>query len=130
MSGKNEDIKKGVFKTSLKPDTKLQLIAVRDIGRTVLHVFDNFDKYNGKTLDITGDELTQNEIAKILNCKVEYLDPNQLPKEEQTLYRWLETVGYKVNVEECKKCFPTSEDFKTWAEKKCGQKPEEQTHRA
>jgi len=126
-----EGIEKGVFKTPLKPETKLQLISVKDIGKFVLHAYETPDIHKGQINEIAADELTQAEIAKMLNCKYEYLDISKLQKDEQGLYQWLDTVGYNVDIEKCKKCCPELIDFKTFANKKFASrcKPEEQKHR-
>jgi len=127
-----EGIQNGVFKTPLKPETKLQLIAVRDIGKFAVYSFENPDRTLGKIMEISGDELTQENIAKILNCKYDHIDLKNLQKDEQTLYQWLETVGYNANIEQCKKIIPDLRDFKTFAHKKFGitQKSEKQeSHR-
>jgi len=126
-----QGIEKGVFKTPLKPETKLQLISVKDIGKFVQYAFENLEKSKGQIIEIAADELTQGDIDKMLNCKYENLDLSKLQKDEQSLYQWLDTVGYNVNIDKCKKCCPDLKDFKTFATKKFGSrcKPEEQKHR-
>jgi len=126
-----EGIEKGVFKTPLKPETKIQLISIKDIGKFVLYVFENPEKSKGRTIDIAADELTQENIAKILNCKYENLELSKLQKDEQNLYQWLDTVGYNVDIEKCKKYCPDLQNFKNFVNKKFTSKfkPEEQKHR-
>jgi len=82
-------------------------------------------------LDIAADELTQENIAKILNCKYENLELSKFQKDEQSFYQWLDTVGYNVDIDKCKHCCPELIDFKTFASKKFADKckPEEQKHR-
>jgi len=126
-----EGIKNGIFYSHLKADTKLQLIAVRDIGKFALYVFHYPDKFKGQPIEIAADELTQNEIAQILNCKYQYCDINQLDKDEQNMYKWFETDGYHANIPELRKMIGELKDFKTWAQrKKLTGLPHEQVHRA
>jgi len=126
-----EGIEKGEFKTPLKPETKIQLISIKDIGKFVLYAFENPDKSKGRIIDIAADELAQENITKILNCKYENLELSKLQKDEQSLYQWLDTEGYHVDIDKGKKCCPDLTDFKTFACKKFADKckPEEQKHR-
>jgi len=126
-----EGIEKGVFKTPLKPETKIQLLSIKDIGKFVQYAFENPEKSKGQIIDIAADELTQVNIAKILNCKYANLELSELQKDERSLYQWLDTVGYNVEIEKCKKCCPDLIDFKTFVNKKFAAlcKPEEQKHR-
>jgi len=111
------DIKNGVYKTFLRPDNKLQLISIRDIGRFTLYVFDNPDKCLGKEYDIVGDELIQTEIAQILNCRYERLDINKVEVSVRDMYRWQDAIGFNANIAEIKKVINFC-DFRTWATKK------------
>jgi len=111
------DIKNGVYKTFLRPNNKLQLISIRDIGRFTLHVFDNPDKCLGKEYDIIADELTQTEIALILNCRYERVDINKVEESVRDLYQWQDAAGFNANIVEIKKVINFC-DFRTWATKK------------
>ncbi|MGW0451529.1 NmrA/HSCARG family protein [Gordonia sputi] len=51
----------------LMADSKpMQFIAVRDIGRIVARIVESPDRYRGRTLDIAGDELTGDQMAKVI----------------------------------------------------------------
>ncbi|TFY76099.1 hypothetical protein EWM64_g7911 [Hericium alpestre] len=50
-----------VLQCGLKPTTKLQLVAVKDIGAVAVGVFKNPEPYEKKVLVITGDFLTMQE---------------------------------------------------------------------
>lgn len=49
----------------LRPEKKLQSIAVADIGAFTALVFTNPEQYTGKTIELSGDELTEAQIAEV-----------------------------------------------------------------
>ena len=115
----------GQLIAALKPETRLQMIAVADIGKYGAWAFENPTKLNGRTLDIAGDELTMPETAAILSKyvgrKVEFV---QAPIEEvrkfsedyAIMLEWFDAVGYDVDISAMAKesgIAPTK--FETWA---------------
>jgi uncharacterized protein YbjT (DUF2867 family) len=62
---------------ALHPDTPLQMIAVDDIGAYGGLVFEQTERFDGRELDIAGDELTPPEAARVLGkamrTKVEFV---------------------------------------------------------
>ncbi|GAA3494152.1 NmrA/HSCARG family protein [Streptomyces albogriseolus] len=53
-----------VVQLGLKPDTRVQFIAVEDIGFFAAQAFDRPDDYIGRALELAGDELTATEVAQ------------------------------------------------------------------
>ncbi|MFJ8888499.1 NmrA/HSCARG family protein [Streptomyces sp. NPDC102402] len=53
-----------VVALGLKPDTRVQYIAVEDIGWFAAEAFDKPGEYLGRKLEIAGDELTADEVAE------------------------------------------------------------------
>jgi uncharacterized protein YbjT (DUF2867 family) len=51
------------FSFFIDPDKRLELIASDDIGRVVAMIFDDRDRFAGKSINIAGDEMTGTEIA-------------------------------------------------------------------
>jgi len=49
----------------LQPEKELQSIAVEDIGAFTALVFANPEQYTGKTIELSGDELTEAQIAEV-----------------------------------------------------------------
>jgi uncharacterized protein YbjT (DUF2867 family) len=100
-------IQQGQLVVALEPETKLQMIAVQDIGKYAAWAFENSDTLNGQAIDIAGDELTMPETAAILSRhvgrKVEYV---QAPIEEvrkfsedyAIMLEWFDMVGYDVDI--------------------------------
>ena len=61
---------------SIKSGKKHQMIALDDIGKYVADAFANPEKYLSKTIEIAGDELTNEEVAQtmseVLGIKVKF----------------------------------------------------------
>lgn len=101
-------IQKGKLVLPLKPDRKLQMVAVKDIGEFVAAAFLNPEKFIGQAIDLAGDEMTIIEALDILSKsrghKIQY---EQLPDEQMEsavgedmalMYRWFNNKGYQVNI--------------------------------
>jgi uncharacterized protein YbjT (DUF2867 family) len=101
-------IDQGKIMTALKPDTKLQMIAVADIGQYGCWAFENHEKLNGRAIDIAGDSLTMPEtaaaISKAAGRPVEFAP---IPIEEvrknsedyALMLEWFDRVGYDADIE-------------------------------
>jgi len=118
-------IDQGQLQVGIKPETKLQMIAVADIGKYGRVAFERHEELNGRALDIAGDELTMPETAEIISKaagrKVVHV---QVPIEEvrkssedfALMLEWFDAVGYDADIKGMAKEFgiePTS--FATWA---------------
>lgn len=111
---------------AMKPETKLQMITVDDIGAITALVLSEPDKYIGKEIELAGDELTMPEVAAAFS-KVkgkEYVF-NELPmdamrsynEEFANMFQWFIDKGYEANIPELKKMYPALTDFETWLTK-------------
>lgn len=111
-----EAIGNGQLPQPLSPDTRLQQVAVDDIGAFAAIAFSKPDQWIGQAIELAGDEPTMEECAKILGRAhghdVEYV---QLPWEafeevagpEMTvMYRWFEEHGYRADIPRLKKIRP------------------------
>jgi len=89
---------------SRAPDRIATMIAVRDIGFFVGEAFDHPDQWLGQAVNISGDEMTMEELAatfgRVMGRDVPY---NRLPLEDflaklpkplRPLFRWYDEVGY------------------------------------
>jgi uncharacterized protein YbjT (DUF2867 family) len=97
----------GKLAVGLKPETKLQMIAVDDIGKFGLIAFEQHEKMNGVELDIAGDEHTMPETAKILGRAMgKRIDFVKVPIEEvrkwsadyALMLEWFDRVGYNADI--------------------------------
>lgn len=121
------DLLKGKLLLGIKPWTKLQMIAVDDIGAYGLLAFEQHERMKGIELDIAGDELTMPETARILGTatggKIEFVEvPMDLVRKTSLDYaimlEWFDRVGYNVDMPGIEKQYgirPTR--FTEWAEK-------------
>ncbi|GAB1318094.1 NmrA-like family domain-containing protein 1 [Madurella fahalii] len=108
---------------ALKPETKLQLVSVRDIGIFAAKAFADPAKWAGRVVGLAGDALTLNE-AK---AKFKKVTGKKMPqswtiagklmlwgvKELGAMFAWFEKEGYGVDIEERRKDAPM-QDFETW----------------
>ena len=97
----------GKLMIGIRPETKLQMIAVEDIGKYGLWAFENPRKLNGRGLDIAGDSLTMPETARIISKAagrpVEFA---RVPIEEvrkgsadfAAMLEWFDAVGYDADI--------------------------------
>ena len=120
-------IDQGNVAVPLKPETKLQMIAVEDIGKYGAWAFDNAAALNGREIDIAGDSLTMPETAKVLSeVKGKQVGFFRVPIEEvrkssedfALMMEWFDKKGYSANIPERSKeagIRPTS--FSEWAKK-------------
>lgn len=108
---------------AMKPDTKLQMIAVDDIGEFAKQVFDNPEKYKGMAIELAGDELTIPEAARLfskaLNKDVSF---NELPveavieynKETGLMFKWFNEKGYEADIPSLRNIHPGLKTFEQW----------------
>ena len=101
---------------SIKAGKKHQVITVDDIGAYVADAFTNPETYLNKTIEIAGDELTNEQVAstmtEVLGMKVKF---KKLPliiarvvmdKEMYLMFKWFNENGFNVDINETKTNFP------------------------
>ncbi len=100
-------IQNGALAVGIRPDTRLQMIAVKDIGKYGSWAFERHAELNGRGIDIAGDEVTMPETAAVLSRvmgrEVRFV---QVPIEEvrkfsddyAAMLEWFDRVGYNVNI--------------------------------
>ena len=118
-------IDQGMLAVGIDPYTKLQMVAVRDIGKYGRIAFEQSKELNGRKIGIAGDELSMPQAAEILSRaagrKVTHF---QVPLDEvrkfsddfAIMLEWFDRVGYSADIGSTAKEFsvrPTS--FSAWA---------------
>ena len=115
----------GVLGLGMKSDTKLQMIAVSDIGKYGRIAFEQHAELNGTALDIAGDALTPVEAAAALSeVTGRQINHFQVPIEDvrafsadfAAMLEWFDAVGYSADIAGNAERFavaPTS--FADWA---------------
>jgi uncharacterized protein YbjT (DUF2867 family) len=118
-------IDKGTLAIGLKPTTKLQMVAVADIGKYGRLAFEKHTELNGRAVDIAGDELTMPQTAEIIGraagrpvtfVQVPIGEVRKASAEYAIMLEWFETTGYDVDIAGNAKAFgirPTA--FAEWA---------------
>ena len=120
-------IDEGALAISVKPDTKLQMIAVDDIGKYGAWAFEKADELNGREIDIAGDELTMPETAKIISeaagKEINFVAPpidevRKFSEDFALMLEWFDSTGYIADIKSTSEesgIKPTS--FSVWAKK-------------
>jgi uncharacterized protein YbjT (DUF2867 family) len=97
----------GKLAFSLKPETKLQMIAVADVGKYGRWAFDNHEALNGRAIDIASDERTMPDAAAVLGKamgrKVEFVrvpieQTREFSEEYAVMCEWFDAVGYSADI--------------------------------
>jgi uncharacterized protein YbjT (DUF2867 family) len=100
-------IDEGTVAVAIKPETKLQMIAVEDIGKYGRVAFERHEELNGRALDIAGDELTMPEVAKILSeaagreithFQVPIEEVRKLSDDFAIMLEWFDSTGYSADI--------------------------------
>lgn len=65
--GMRDQIEQGTLALPLRPDTRLQMIAVDDIGAFVAMAFEKAGHWKGRTVELAGDELSMSELVERLS---------------------------------------------------------------
>ena len=93
---------------AIDPATRLQMVAVKDIGEYGARAFTDVQKFNGKAIELAGDAVTMPQAAEILGKglgkKIEFV---RLPIEEvrknnadfAIMLEWFDRVGYNADID-------------------------------
>ena len=126
-------VKKGILKGKLvqaiNRNTVLQYIAAEDIGKAAVKIFQESERYLGKTIPLATEQLSTQEVAdkfsEVLNKKIEY---KKLPvlitrlflgKNLYKMFKWMSEISsfQKEVVDLTNKEFPNPLSLKTWIER-------------
>ncbi len=98
----------GNLAISMPSDTKLQMIAVADIGKYGRMAFEQHDKMNGKAIELAGDDMTMPRAAEIISkASDKSISFFQVPIEEvrkfsddfALMFEWFDRVGYDSDIQ-------------------------------
>ena len=97
----------GALAMAVKPETKIQMIAVKDIGEYGRLAFERHAELNGEAIDIAGDELTAVEAAAALSeaagrtighYRVPIEQVREFSDDFATMLEWFDAVGYSADI--------------------------------
>lgn len=115
----------GLLAVAMQPATKLQMVAVNDIGRYGRLAFERASELNGQAVDFAGDALTIPEAAAVIaehagrpikHYEVDIADVRSFSEDMALMFEWFERVGYDADIANLEKRFrirPTP--FREWA---------------
>ena len=119
------NIAQGKLSMALKPETKLQMIAVDDIGAYALMAFEEHERLNRAEIDLAGDELTMPEAAGLisgaLNRQIMFEqqpigEVRRFSEDMATMYEWFDRVGLDVDIDLLRKTYAVKPAaFSQWA---------------
>jgi uncharacterized protein YbjT (DUF2867 family) len=117
-------IEQGTLTLPLSPDTRLQMIAVDDIGAFGSMAFEQPGHWQGRAVDLAGDELSMTELAesfgRVSGREVRYVQApwdgfeKKAGHEMTLMYRWFEAVGYHVDIAALREEYSKLTNFERW----------------
>jgi uncharacterized protein YbjT (DUF2867 family) len=126
--GMRARIESGTLTLPLKPDTRLQMIAVDDIGAFVAMAFEFPGRWQSHALDIAGDELSMNQVSQALGRlfgeDVKYVQApwdkfeQQAGHEMMLMFKWFEDVGYHADIPVLRQQHQSLMSFERWMHSK------------
>lgn len=117
----------GNINMAMSPATKLQMVAVQDIGKFGALAFEKANELNGQAIDYAGDSLTIPEAAAIISDQtgkpVKHVQADieavrAYSADMALMFEWFDSTGYNVDIGSQQSKYgvkPTS--FKEWAAK-------------
>jgi uncharacterized protein YbjT (DUF2867 family) len=100
-------IAQGTLALGIEPTTKLQMIAVADVGKYAKLAFERHAALNRRAIDIAGDELTPPAIAdligtaagrKVAHFQVPLDEVRRSSQEYAIMLEWFDAVGYDADI--------------------------------
>jgi uncharacterized protein YbjT (DUF2867 family) len=113
----------GVLAVGLRPATRLQMVAVDDIGAFVALAFARPQEFTGKEIELAGDALTMPEVAdaftRVTGQPVRFVEVpleqvRSRSEEVAKMYAWFNDHGYDADIEALRRLHPGLMDFETW----------------
>ncbi len=109
-----------VSRMGLNPGQPLQMIASSDIGAFAAIVFESPDQYMGKSLEIAGDDVSEDLLAEALSeskgKSIELIVPDGtgMTEDMMLMFTWFREHGYSADLGELRKIHPSLMDFRSW----------------
>ena len=122
--GVRDAVDQGTLALPLRPETRLQMIAVDDIGAFVAMAFEKPGHWQDQTRELAGDELSMEELTERLGRasgrpvryqQVPWDDwERQVGHELTVMWRWFEEHGYHVDTALVRQEYPQLTGFDRW----------------
>jgi uncharacterized protein YbjT (DUF2867 family) len=121
---RKKQIEEGKLALPLNPGTRLQMIAVDDIGAFVALAFEHPGHWEKRAVELAGDELSMTELARafsrLAGRDIELVQvpwdqfKQQAGPEMTTMFRWFQDVGYHVDIAALRQEFPELTNLERW----------------
>jgi len=122
--GMRQMIEGGALSLPLDPATRLQMVAVDDIGGVVATALERLGKWQDRVIELAGDELSMSDLAQAFTRasgrEVRYVQvpwdefEQQAGKELTLMYRWFQDTGYHVDIGAVRSEYPKLTTFDHW----------------
>lgn len=122
--GFKQRVEQGTLRLPLSPDRRLQMVAVDDIGVVATMCFEKAGHWQGRAVELAGDELSMTELAQAFSrmtgrdVRYEQMPWDEFERESgpevTAMYRWFEDVGYSVNIPALRQEHPNLMSFSRW----------------
>jgi uncharacterized protein YbjT (DUF2867 family) len=122
--GMKDQILEGKLELPLKAETRLQMLAVDDIGAVIAMAFEHPKRWLGRAFEMAGDELSMAQLAqsfsRMIGREVKYVQipwevlEHRMDPAHVTMYHWLEKVGYQVDIPGVRQEYPGLHNFERW----------------
>jgi uncharacterized protein YbjT (DUF2867 family) len=119
-----DQIEKGVVALPMRPQTRLQMIAVEDIGVAAAAAFEHPGHWKDRAVELAGDEMSLEGVAEVfgnlLGHPVEYRQipwdrfEQQAGQELTIMFHWLDEVGYSIDISALRSEIPNLTSFERW----------------
>ncbi len=112
-----------VLRMALSPETRLQMIAVHDIGVFAALAFEGREGIAGRTLEIAGDELSMTELAQTFAAaagrpvrlqRQPFAELEARNAETAKMFGWFEAGGYKADLAALRRLSPDLATLASW----------------
>ena len=125
--GMRQHIEGGAIVLPLSPHTRLQMIAVDDIGAFVALAFEHAGHWHNRTYELAGDELSMTEVAEAFSRasgrEVHYVQASwdeferRAGHEMAVMFRRFEEVGYDVDIADVRRSYLQLTNFRQWLDR-------------
>ena len=122
--GMRDGMEAGAITLPLSPTTRLQMIAVDDIGAFAALAFEHPGRWRNRAFELAGDELSMTELADAFSRasgrEVRYQQvpwdqfEQQAGHEMALMFRWFEDQGYNVDIAGVRSEYPHLTGFNKW----------------
>jgi uncharacterized protein YbjT (DUF2867 family) len=122
--GMRESILNGTLAQPLDPATRLQMIAVDDIGGVAATAFEHPGRWQDRIFELAGDELSMAELAQVFSRvagrEVRYVQvpwnefESRAGRDLALMYRWFQNTGYHVDIPTVRQEYPKLMTFDHW----------------